>query len=141
FPELGVGGANVGPEFGGSIIEGLEELERREREAIKRKEVEASDVMRTVEEAALEEAPWQKFVPEEIENQDPNDFARRHRREIAMCVGRYVYESPSVKEARRRLFENLKEYSSVENPDRYLVDKVRTSIRRFVKAFNLSETF
>ncbi|KXA91226.1 hypothetical protein AKJ57_02005 [candidate division MSBL1 archaeon SCGC-AAA259A05] len=140
FPELGIGAANVGPEFAASIIEGLEELERKERETIEGKEVEASDVMKAVEEAAIEEAPWRKFVPKGVEDRDLDNFAQKHRREIAICLGRYVYGSSEVEEAKRRLFENLKKYSDIENPDQYVVDKVRTFIRRFVKAFNLGGT-
>lgn len=137
FPRLGIGAANVGPEFAATIVKGLEELEGRERRAIEDEKAEPSNIMETIEAATVKRAPWKKFAPRDFEGEELKKFVRESRRNIAVCVGRYVMNEGEVVEAREKLYDNLKKYSSVEDPHQFVIDKVQESIHRYVKAFNL----
>ncbi|GAI13564.1 unnamed protein product, partial [marine sediment metagenome] len=71
-------------------------------------------------------------------NQELEEFARERRREIALCVGRYIMKNPEVVEARQKLYENIKEHGSVDNPNRFVIGSVRNAIHRYIEAFNAS---
>lgn len=139
FPELGIGGANVGPEFGSSMVKGLIDLEKKENEVLSRLEenVESSNIVDVIEKESVKDAPWQKFAPEDLEGYELDEYAQEHRREIALCVGRYVMGNPEIKNARRKLYENLKNYGSLSNPNKVIIRNIRSSIARYVKDFNL----
>lgn len=138
FPKLGVGAANVGPEFAAVVVKSLIELEEKERQTLREAgKTSFSNIVETMEELSVKNAPWRRFAPKGLENEELREFARHHRREIALCVGRYVMKNPSVIEARRRLYENLEEHSSIKNPDQLIIDRVQKAIHKYVKAFNL----
>lgn len=136
FPELGVGAANVGPEFAAAVVHGLETLEQRERDAVGNETNDASNFMGVLEDAAVEDAPWRKFAPDHLDDEELEGFARENRRNIAVCVGRYVLNRPDVVEARQTMYENLRRNRSAVDPDQLIVDSVRESIHRYVQAFN-----
>lgn len=140
FPRLGIGAANVGPEFAAAIVEALGELEKKEVQILQEvdKGISTSKMMETIEEAAVKGAPWRRFAPRGLENQELEGFAQGHRREIALCVGRYVMKNPEVIEARQKLYENLKKYSSADDYQ-LVIDQVRKAIRRYIRAFNLKK--
>ncbi len=142
FPELGVGAANVGPEFGGAIIEGLHELEKEEKEVLSEveEEVNYSSFMKILKEVAVKKAPWKKFAPEELDEEGLDEFAENNKENIAFCVGRYVMNEPLVMSARKDLYENIREYGKTEDPNQFIIDRVKESIHRYVQAFNLSKT-
>lgn len=140
FPEIGIGAANVGPEFAASLLEGLVELEGREVRSLKKKGLEdkRSDFFEILKGVSVDKAPWKKFAPNEIEGEELENFAETNRENIAFCVGRYVLSNPKVEEARKKLYENVRDYSSVDNIEKILIEKVRDSIHRYVRSFNLA---
>lgn len=137
FPELGIGAANVGPEFAAAIAEALADLERTERRLIDEagEADRASEFMETFETAAVRDAPWKKYAPADLDADEREPYADQHRREIALCVGRYVLSNPEVAAARERLYENVEEFGSVD-PDAVVTERVRETIDRYVRAFN-----
>lgn len=139
FPELGIGATNVGPEFAASIVKVLEKLEGMEKQALSDagREGEYSMLMETLEELAVREAPWRKFAPRNLGEGELQGFARDNRRNIALCVGRYVMNRPEVEGARQKLYDNLRKHASVEDPDRLVVNEIKGAIVRYVRAFNL----
>jgi len=142
FPDLGIGAANVGPEFAASIIEALAELEEKEKEKLEEadKKDECSGFMEILEDTAVHQAPWKKFAPDDLSDEELEEFAENNRENIAFCVGRYVMNETQVLEARKRLYENIKEYSSIEDPHKAIIEKIRESIGRYVEAFDLEGT-
>lgn len=139
FPRLGVGAANVGPEFAAAIVEGLEALERKERTAIEGTDASSSDFMETLEAAAVADAPWKKFAPDDLDESNLDDFTAEHSRDIAVCVGRYVLNDEAVVDARETLYDNITTYTGVSDPHREVTGTVRDVIHRYVEAFGLSE--
>ena len=57
--------------------------------------------------------------------------------EITLVAGHYVFANPVVKEARKRLYENIKYLNFSSNPEEYVKDFIKKSIRKYVDCFNL----
>lgn len=137
FPDLGIGAANVGPEFAAAIVEGLDELEQVEVDALGEDSPERSDFMDVFAGAAVANAPWEKFAPDELAGEELSAFASENRRNIAFCVGRYVFNDPDVLDARETLYRNVREHGAVDDPHEHVVAAVRDAIHRYSVAFNL----
>lgn len=139
FPKIGIGAANVGPEFAASIVEGLEILEGKEKKALEEANESqfGSDFMEILERSAVEKAPWQKFAPEDITGGELEEFVQENKEDIALCVGRYVLNEPEVKEARENLYKNLGKHEPSINPQDFIINHVKKTIHRYVDAFNL----
>ncbi|MCF7875839.1 class II D-tagatose-bisphosphate aldolase, non-catalytic subunit [Candidatus Bipolaricaulota bacterium] len=140
FPDIGIGAANVGPEFATASIRALVELEREEKEALAElgKEKEKSNFFEKLETAAVEGAPWAKFAPDDLKEEDLDEYGKANRENIALSVGRYVLNEPAVERARKNLYGNLREYVNIDKIEQKLVKKIRTSIHRYVETFNLT---
>lgn len=140
FPELGIGGANVGPEFAAAIVDALADLTEREREVVtKDDDVTPSGFMETFERAAVEDGTWKKFAPDDLDSDDRAAFVEENRRNIATCVGRYVFTDPDVVEAREQLYDTIETHTEID-PDEYVVKTVQDTIDRYVEAFNLTDS-
>jgi len=136
FPDLGIGAANVGPEFAAAMVEGFESLERLERDHVNADE--RSEFMDVFSGAAVQDSPWEKFAPEDLAEDDYEVFSRENRRNIACCVGRYVFTDPDVQQARETLYENVRVETDTDPHDR-VVAAVQATIHRYVEAFDLAE--
>lgn len=137
FPELGVGAANVGPEFAAALVESLVELQERERELLAGEDVaaEPSEFAETLEAVAVRDAPWEKYAPKGV---DRERFAAENARNIALCVGRYVLGDPEVEAARERLYGNVSRHSSTD-PNEAVVEGISEAIDRYARAFSVGE--
>lgn len=133
FPELGISAANVGPEFAAAMVEGYESLEALERDVID-DESDRSNFMAVFTDAAVRDAPWEKFAPDTLDHADCEAYVSDQRRNIAYCVGRYVFTDPAVRAARETLYENVARASDV-NPHERVVETVRETIHRYVESF------
>jgi tagatose-1,6-bisphosphate aldolase non-catalytic subunit AgaZ/GatZ len=140
FPKLGVGAANVGPEFATAIIEALEELERIESRILQKGNGTPSRMMEALEEATIEKSPWRRFAPKKLSERKLEEYAQANRRRIALCMGRYVMKDPKVVEARQRLYENIRRCGQIGDPHQYIIDRVQKAIHRYVIAFGLAKT-
>lgn len=139
FPDVGIGAANVGPEFAAALLRGLIDLEQREKQALTEinGEGQRSNYFQTLQELAVERAPWTKFVPEEVEQNELESYALENQEDIALCVGRYVMNEPEATSAQRQLYKNIQEYTTIEDIDAFVIDKIAQSIRRYIESFNL----
>ena len=134
FPELGIGAANVGPEFAAAMVEGYASLEAEEVASVPT--ADRSKFMETFEAAAVRDAPWQKFAPDHLTTENEDAYAEEQKRNIAYCVGRYVFNDPAVASAREQLFANIRDNTDVD-PHAHVVEQVQETIHRYVTAFNL----
>jgi hypothetical protein len=84
--------------------------------------------------AVLESGRWEKWLqPDEPEDFDQLSAERRHW--LVTSGARYVWTDPRVIEARSLLYDNLT--SVMTDPDGWVVERIATSIERYVRAFNL----
>lgn len=137
FPKVGIGAANVGPEFAAAIVETLFELEKKEKKNLKKKNKtsQKSNFKQIMEKTAVEKAPWQRFTPENLEEEKMEEYAEKNKENIAICVGRYVLNEPEVKKARQKLYENLQENTKID-PRKKICKGIKESIHRYVESFN-----
>lgn len=137
FPELGIGAANVGPEFAAAMVEGFDSLEDIEQEHVE--ESSRSNFMEIFTETAVRDTPWKKFAPDDLSESNRDEFVREHRRDIAYCVGRYVFNDPAVREARQTLYENVRPEMEDTSPNEHVVETVQEAIHRYVKSFGFTD--
>jgi tagatose-1,6-bisphosphate aldolase non-catalytic subunit AgaZ/GatZ len=140
FPSVGVGAANVGPEFAAEHVAALADLEARaDTLAADRPDVTAPEVLATLEAAAVDYGGWPRLAPADVDLDDDAQraaFLDRHRREIAHLHGRYVLDDDEVTRQRRELKRVVRTHGDVD-PGTYVVDAIQTAIHRYVEAFNL----
>jgi len=99
-----------------------------------------SNYMSTFSDAAVQDAPWKKFAPSGLTESERETFADENRRNIAYCVGRYVFSNPDVVGAEEKLYENIIQSTQLEDPRSFVVEHVQEKIRRYSTAFNLNKS-
>jgi tagatose-1,6-bisphosphate aldolase non-catalytic subunit AgaZ/GatZ len=134
YPKSGMGGANVGPEFTAVEAEALQALCDYEVALARSKPLTHSRFFEALTGAVLESGRWRKWLqPGEPEEFDK--LSTERRRWLVASGARYVWTEPPVVQARCRLYENLQPV--MEDPHRWVVERVATSIERYVRAFYL----
>ena len=139
-PELGITGANTGPEFSTVESEALLRLGELEERAFRRGKIkEKSGFLGLIEKKSLACERWRKWLSEEEKKFTCEDIRkdREKMRKIILVSGRYVYDDPEVKEGREKLFLNLKNKGIVSNPSKAVNGEIEGSLRRWARDFNL----
>lgn len=134
YPTSGMGGANVGPEFAADEAEALRVLCDYEEAFSRTETLDPSRFFEMLTRAVVDSGRWRKW----LQPDEPEDFEKLepHRRRWLVTSGaRYVWTEARVIESRARLYENLKPV--MEDPHGWVVDRVGTSIEKYVRAFNL----
>jgi len=139
YPETGMGGANVGPEFTAAEFLALADLEEKEQLMCRaRPGMEASHFMRALEGAVVASGRWKKWLLPEEEGCEFADLPAERRSWLAQTGARYIWTAPGVVEARRRLYANLR--LLMADPHRYVVERIVSVIDRYLNAFNLVDS-
>ena len=134
YPQSGMGGANVGPEFTAEEAEALFELCDYEATLRRSSNVVPSHFYETLENAVAASGRWRKWLqPGEPEEFDRLEAARRGW--LMTSGARYVWSEPEVVEARRQLYGNLAPIMG--DPHDRVVERIALSIEKYVRAFNL----
>ena len=76
------------------------------------------------------------LAPDHLSAADREAFADENRRNIAYCIGRYVFTDPDVRQARETLSENVRARTDID-PYEHVVETVQNTIHRYVDEFNL----
>jgi len=136
YPQEGMGGANIGPEFTAEEYDALRALERREQDLARTaSNLELSRFNATLAAAVDASSRWQKWLQPDEQGQ-PLDALTPDRREWLLKTGaRYVWTDPSVVAARQQLYGNLRPIMG--DPHRYVVDWIAEAIERYIVAFHL----
>jgi tagatose-1,6-bisphosphate aldolase non-catalytic subunit AgaZ/GatZ len=139
YPETGMGGANVGPEFTAAELDALHNLcQREENLAVQQPDITPSGFKQALKTAVVDSDRWQKWlIGDEVGREF--DALRPDRQEWLVATGaRYVWTDPQVLAARQHLYQNLSaEYPS---PDTFVVDRIADSIQQYVDAFKLRDS-
>lgn len=135
YPRVGMGGANVGPEFTAAEFEALEALEQREQRLCANRRLQPACFLAALEEAVVASARWRKWLqPDEI-GKPFADLTPARRRWLVQTGARYIWTAPKVVAARERLYAHLSLVQA--DPHAYVVESVARSIERYIDAFNL----
>jgi tagatose-1,6-bisphosphate aldolase non-catalytic subunit AgaZ/GatZ len=132
--ELGITAANVAPEIAHAETAALLDLAGRE---------EPSGVQdgfaQVLEKQALESGRWRKWLgPSEQKVGEEallSDAAMRRR--LVEVSGHYTFHLENVRQARARLYENLKNAGLSADPHREVLEAVKGSIEHYVEALGL----
>ncbi len=142
-PDIGITGANVAPEFGYIETAALLELAAFEEKAFRvgwRAAGGSSDFAARLAAEVRARTPWRKWLPAALK-QTPETalFAdAKMARVIAEVCGHYAFDQPEVAEARRRLEANVGQLWGTSRAADHVLSRVKESIRRYVRLFNLS---
>ncbi|HMN62459.1 MAG TPA: hypothetical protein PJ988_18990, partial [Anaerolinea sp.] len=131
YPQTGMGGANVGPEFTAEEFRALQELCEREATLTKQ----PSNLMQVIEGAVYDSGRWRKWLQPGEENADFYALNPERRTWLAETGARYIWTSPSVLRAREVLYRNLE--SALPNPHEIVVERIQKAIDKYIQAFNL----
>ena len=136
YPESGMGGANVGPEFTTEEYLALEELSAREADMLRGRPLrKASRIMEALEEAVDESGRWRKWLRPEEQGRGLRDLPPKRRAWLVQTGARYIWTDPRVREARQHLYENLA--AAMPDPHHFVVARIARSMERYVTHFHL----
>jgi D-tagatose-1,6-bisphosphate aldolase subunit GatZ/KbaZ len=139
-PDLEITGANVAPEFGLEETVALLKLAKQEDEMLKgSSDMKPSGFISTIQKAALECGRWKKWLLKEDSHLTEKDIINMPEKltDVTMVCGHYVFEQEDVKEARKKLYENVIALKITDDPETKLIEAVKSSIMKYVDAFNL----
>ncbi|MDO3387177.1 class II D-tagatose-bisphosphate aldolase, non-catalytic subunit [Gilvimarinus sp. SDUM040013] len=144
-PYLGIGMANVAPEFGYAETRALLELEEEERFYIESGEsnsLKASGLKDAFLSEILKSDKWKKWLTPEMKNMSKEELFQSAGfvNDIVLVNGHYHFSSERVEQARLNLYQNATKMnpnggSSVGETS--VKDAIKASIRRYVESFNL----
>jgi tagatose-1,6-bisphosphate aldolase non-catalytic subunit AgaZ/GatZ len=136
YPQQGMGGANVGPEFTAQEVLALEDLCRKERALIENHSgMPASNFMATLEDEVVCSNRWKKWLQPDEVGKDFQELKPVRRRWLLQTGARYIWTAPAVLEARGQLYENLS--GIMKDPNDYVVDRIAESMDHYVNSFDL----
>jgi tagatose-1,6-bisphosphate aldolase non-catalytic subunit AgaZ/GatZ len=137
YPETGMGGANVGPEFTAVELDALKELCDRESKLVEANpNLLGSGFLNALKRAVVESNRWRKWLSSD-EIGLPFEELSRSRQEWLVATGaRYIWTDPSVLAARQQLYVNLESM----DPHNFVVDRISGCIQNYVDAFNLKDS-
>lgn len=137
-PALGITAMNVAPEFGTVETQAYLKLIVVERSLYEQGMIkEKSKLEQVLKEESVKSGRWKKWM---IDGQDKLSFEEILKDEkltylITEISGHYTFNNPLVKQEIQVLFANLAQNGM--NGEKYVVDKIKDSIDRYVKCFNL----
>ena len=142
-PDLGITGMNVAPEFGLLETDACLALADEESKLVREGWLagnEASNLRELMLESTFKNAPWKKWMTDEVRQLDNEAVASDAalRLLIARGCGHYTYDLPQVRSARKRLYRNIRSFELAGDPDRFVVDRVRERIEFYITNFRLA---
>jgi tagatose-1,6-bisphosphate aldolase non-catalytic subunit AgaZ/GatZ len=136
YPESGMGGANVGPEFTAEEYQALIDLSAKEKMLGRtRTGMQPSDILHTLEQAVIRSRRWEKWLQPDEQGKPFSDLAPERQRWLVQTGARYVWSDREVVRARQQLYENLS--TVMLDPHQYVVNRIARAIDKYVNAFNL----
>ncbi len=142
-PELGITAANVAPEFGAAETKAYLELADYEAQVLAEqpagKEKGSSNFREMLETKVLASGRWRKWLPVGKQDYTAEQLLgdRALFDEIIRGCGHYVFEEAIFKQREQELFENIKAHKPEVDPERFILDRIKQSIDRYVRAFAL----
>ncbi len=136
YPEAGMGGANVGPEFTEAEYEALERLAAKERELISARRVgEPSGMMDALKAAVISSGRWEKWHQQGEEGKAFEELSPERQGWLVRTGCRYIWAVPTVVAARRKLYANLKVADDKSEDE--VLDAITAVMRKYYRAFRL----
>jgi hypothetical protein len=93
--------------------------------------------MGVLKQAVLESGRWEKWILLG-ESEDFNRLEPSRQNWLIQTGSRYIWTNPDVKNARQRLYGNLR--NVMIDPHAYVVDRIVSSIDKYINLFNLFDS-
>ncbi len=103
------------------------------------KEKGSSNFREMLETKVLASGRWRKWLPVGKQDYTAEQLLgdRALFDEIIRGCGHYVFEEAIFKQREQELFENIKAHKPEVDPERFILDRIKQSIDRYVRAFAL----
>lgn len=139
YPESGMGGANVGPEFTAEEFNALYDLERKEMAICRhRTGMKPSYLLKAIENAVVASGRWKKWLLDDEVGKDFGELSPDRRRWLLQTAARYIWTDAGVVAAREILYQNLSYV--MPDPHQYVVERIAGAVDRYITAFNLFDS-
>ncbi len=137
-PAMGVSSANVAPEYGTEETRAYLRLDRVEKKLYELGLVkEITDLTPVLQRAAVNTGRWRKWMVDGKDKLTTEEVLADEEmtKIITDIAGHYTFESKEVAPVIKKLLDNLE--SAQVPARRYVIDKVKESIGRYVTCYNL----
>jgi D-tagatose-1,6-bisphosphate aldolase subunit GatZ/KbaZ len=139
YPQSGMGGANVGPEFTAEEFLALQDLEEKEQVLCRRRPgISPSNFMAVLEQAVVDSDRWRKWLQPDEKGLEFTALSPERRVWLAQTGARYIWTQPAVLNARQKLYENLSIVMS--EPHAYVLERIERAIDKYAIRFNLFDS-
>jgi tagatose-1,6-bisphosphate aldolase non-catalytic subunit AgaZ/GatZ len=136
YPQTGMGGANVGPEFTAVEYDTLVALERREQDLLKAQpQLTPSQLTQTLIQAVDESNRWRKWLRGDEIGKALVELSPERQEWLVKTCARYIWVLPQVVAARQRLYTNLS--TVMDDPHHSVIEAIARAIERYITAFHL----
>jgi tagatose-1,6-bisphosphate aldolase non-catalytic subunit AgaZ/GatZ len=136
YPQAGMGGANVGPEFTADEYNALAALAAKERAlCLSDSSIQPSRLLEALENAVFRSNRWQKWLQAEERAFAFAELAPARRKWLVQTGARYIWTDAQVQDARQQLYANLAPI--LPDPHQYVVQRIALAIDAYVNAFAL----
>jgi tagatose-1,6-bisphosphate aldolase non-catalytic subunit AgaZ/GatZ len=136
FPKIGVGGANVGPEFTEIEYDSLILLQTKEKELFNTGKIEnESNIKNVLWAAVIQSNKWRKWIT--VKENSIDFYANSSVRQawFVKTGCRYIWKDLHVVKARKQLYKNLKDNGT--DATHLLQKNIEKAMDKYFKAFNL----
>lgn len=136
YPETGMGGANLGPEFTSDEYRALRDLCAKEEILCRnRPGLQPSRFLEVLRDAVVRSGRWKKWLQYDELNKEFPALSPGRQEWLVETGARYIWTEPAVLTARQRLNDNLAPV--MRDPNAYVVERIALSMDKYVRAFNL----
>jgi tagatose-1,6-bisphosphate aldolase non-catalytic subunit AgaZ/GatZ len=136
YPRVGIGGANVGPEFSQTEFDSLERLGKIEEKLVAQGEIsEPSFFGCTLRKCIIESGRWKKWLLGNEKDKDFHELSPDRQRWLLQTGSRYAWAQKSAVEARMRLYQNLKK-NGVDGEE-IVLKEIDKKMKKYFTSFNL----
>lgn len=136
YPLVGMGGANLGPEFTKMEYLELKKLDKIEREMWEKDEISyPSKFIETITNAVIKSNRWKKWLVSDEKGKNFEDLGEERKEWLIETGCRYVWTLPEVLVSRHMLYENLSKKGI--NAKTAVLLNIEHSMDRYFNAFNL----
>jgi tagatose-1,6-bisphosphate aldolase non-catalytic subunit AgaZ/GatZ len=136
YPQAGMGGANVGPEFTAVEYVALAALVAKERAlCISQPNTKPSHLLEALEDAVFRSNRWQKWLQPEERALPFAELSPARRNWLVQTSARYIWTDAQVQAARQQLYANLA--LILPDPHQFVVQRIALAIDAYINAFGL----
>jgi len=136
YPKVGMGAANIGPEFTEEEYKGLMELAAIEEELYDNgKTGDRSMMKEALKKAVVDSGRWKKWRKTEEMNVDFDNLVDQRQEWLIKTGCRYIWTNHEVIEARRLLYSNLN--NNDIDGESIVLERIISAMMKYYSAFNL----